>query len=299
MANQDFGNQILPAVANVLAGGPLPSQYSPLSTSDMVSGSTGIVLQDQALVPTQSNDDVVAYLISQNPSKIPQGVLITLDSFDTRDGEDEGVSIKSVVEYWTLRLDCLYLFSSAFDANGLNSWARFRKALKVMQQNLILTRTLGLLNFNYQTISIAGASLGGTFTLTAPGSFFDSPPLGTTTALAYDATALQVQTALNEIDGVSLTASGGPLPGTPILLNIGSSQFSQLLQSTSSLTGSNPNISIEAAGQPDNAVRNHLMKSTRPIDVQAFGVGTTGYEVHLGMFQVEVTNEIYILAPEF
>jgi hypothetical protein len=301
MPNQDFGQNILPACGNVLRGGSLPSQYTPLVTTDLTGNGTGVVVTDQALIPSASNDDVIAYLISQNPAGLPQGVLVTLESFQTVDGSEASVSIKSVEEYWTLRLDCLYKFQSAFDTNGLNSWARFRKALAVLQQNLILTRTLGLLNFNLQTLSISGSPTGGTFTLTAPGVFLEFPPLGTTAPLNWNATALQVQNALNAISGVSgVVCSGGPLPGTPITMLVERTPIAQLISSTSSLTGgTNPAISIVTAGGPDNAVRNMLMKSTRPIDVLAFGNGNTAYEVHVGIFQLEITNQVFIGNPEF
>lgn len=50
-----------------------------------------------------------------------------------------------------------------------------------------------------QTVTISGSPTGGTFTLTIAGQ--------TTDAIAYNATAAAVQTALNKLDGVNVTVS--------------------------------------------------------------------------------------------
>lgn len=62
-----------------------------------------------------------------------------------------------------------------------------------------------------QQVAITGTPTGGTFTLTYSGQ--------TTAAIPYNATALQVQTALAALSNVGaaqVSCSGGPLPGTPV-----------------------------------------------------------------------------------
>jgi hypothetical protein len=64
-----------------------------------------------------------------------------------------------------------------------------------------------------QTILIYGVPTGGTFTLTFQGQ--------TTSALAYNATAAQVQTALQALETIgtnNVTCSGGPFPTIPIFI---------------------------------------------------------------------------------
>jgi hypothetical protein len=62
-----------------------------------------------------------------------------------------------------------------------------------------------------QTISITGTPDGGTFTLT-----YDDQ---TTTALDFDSTAAEIDTALEALSNIGagdVTCAGGPLPGTPV-----------------------------------------------------------------------------------
>jgi hypothetical protein len=63
-----------------------------------------------------------------------------------------------------------------------------------------------------QTLSITGAPTGGTFTLSFNGQ--------TTAAIAYNATAAQVQTALRALSrlGAGIVVGGGPLPGTAVTI---------------------------------------------------------------------------------
>lgn len=94
-----------------------------------------------------------------------------------------------------------------------------------------------------QTLSITGAPTGGTFTLTYAGQ--------TTSALAYNAAAATVQTALVALSNVGsgqVTCAGGVLPGTPITITFAGTLANTdvaLITSTSSLTGGTaPAISI-------------------------------------------------------
>lgn len=88
------------------------------------------------------------------------------------------------------------------------------------------------------TLTTTGTVSGGTFTLTFGGQ--------TTTAIAYNATAATVSTALqalSTIGSANVTCAGGPLPSTGVTI-----QFTGILSgtnvgamsSTDSLTGSTP-----------------------------------------------------------
>jgi len=64
-----------------------------------------------------------------------------------------------------------------------------------------------------QTLSVGGNPTGGSFTLSFGGQ--------TSGALAFNATAAQVQSALQSVATIGpggVTCSGGPLPGTPVLI---------------------------------------------------------------------------------
>jgi hypothetical protein len=67
-----------------------------------------------------------------------------------------------------------------------------------------------------QTLTITGTPTGGTFTL-----IFGSE---TTSALDFDFTAAEIDTALEALDNIGagdVTCSGGPLPGTPVVITFG------------------------------------------------------------------------------
>lgn len=86
-----------------------------------------------------------------------------------------------------------------------------------------------------QQVAITGGPTGGSFTLTLDGQ--------TTGAIAYNATAAQVQTALealSNIDPGDVTVTGGPLPDTAVTVTFGG-QYANTnvpqMTATSSLTG--------------------------------------------------------------
>ncbi|MCX5000988.1 hypothetical protein [Streptomyces longwoodensis] len=65
-----------------------------------------------------------------------------------------------------------------------------------------------------QQVAITGGPTGGTFTLTFSGQ--------TTSAIAYNASASAVQSALEALSNVAsgdVTCTGGPLPGTPVAVS--------------------------------------------------------------------------------
>lgn len=92
-----------------------------------------------------------------------------------------------------------------------------------------------------QTISITGTPTGGSFTIS-----FTNPYTGlveTTAAIAHNATAAGVQSALLALDAFEsgdVVASGGPLPGTPVVITFGGRYAKRpvsALATTDSLTG--------------------------------------------------------------
>ncbi len=95
-----------------------------------------------------------------------------------------------------------------------------------------------------QTVTITGTPTGGTFTLTLAGQ--------TTAAIAFNATAAAVQTALNALPNVNagdVVVTGGPGPGTPYVVTF-SGQYAgedmpQMTASGASLTGgSSPAVGV-------------------------------------------------------
>jgi hypothetical protein len=95
-----------------------------------------------------------------------------------------------------------------------------------------------------QTITITGTPTGGTFTLTYDGQ--------TTSAIAYNATAADVKTALAALSNVhaeDITTAGGGLPGTPVTVTFGGGEFDgsnvPQMTATGSLTGgSTPAVAV-------------------------------------------------------
>lgn len=86
-----------------------------------------------------------------------------------------------------------------------------------------------------QSLAITGTPTGGTFTLTYSGQ--------TTSALAYNATAAQVQAALEALSNIGagdVSCTGGPLPGTAIAVQfrgaLAATNVAQMT-TTDSLTG--------------------------------------------------------------
>jgi hypothetical protein len=80
----------------------------------------------------------------------------------------------------------------------------------------ITTLTSGTPANEVQTVTITGTPTGGDFTLTFDGQ--------TTAAIAYNAAAAAVQSALEalaNIDPGDVTAGGGALPGTPVTVTFG------------------------------------------------------------------------------
>lgn len=87
-----------------------------------------------------------------------------------------------------------------------------------------------------QTVTVTGGPTGGSFTLTLAGQ--------TTAAIAWNATAAAVQTALEALSNVNVgdvTVTGGPAPGTPHVVTFGGQYAGEdmpaMTASGASLTG--------------------------------------------------------------
>ncbi|MFF7527367.1 phage tail tube protein [Streptomyces pseudovenezuelae] len=95
-----------------------------------------------------------------------------------------------------------------------------------------------------QTVTITGGPTGGTYTLT-----FNSQ---TTSAIPYNATSSQVQTALEALSNIApgdVTCAGGPHPTTPITVNFGGGAYDgadvpQMTASGSFTGGTSPAIAV-------------------------------------------------------
>lgn len=95
-----------------------------------------------------------------------------------------------------------------------------------------------------QTVTITGTPTGGTFTLTYAGQ--------TTAAIAYNATAAAVQSALvalSNIGASDVVCTGGPLPGTAVTVTfdgaLANADIAAMTASGASLTGgSSPAVVI-------------------------------------------------------
>ncbi len=95
-----------------------------------------------------------------------------------------------------------------------------------------------------QTVTITGSPTGGTYTLTFSGQ--------TTSAIAYNATASAVQSALEALSNIAsgdITCGGGPHPGTPITVTFGGGAYDgedvpQMTASGSFTGGTSPTVAV-------------------------------------------------------
>lgn len=95
-----------------------------------------------------------------------------------------------------------------------------------------------------QTVTITGTPTGGTFTL----SLTRNGVTKQTAAIAYNATAAQVQSALEALDNVAVgdvTVTGGPGPGTPYVVTFNVSEDVAQMTTTAAFTGgSSPAVAV-------------------------------------------------------
>lgn len=109
-----------------------------------------------------------------------------------------------------------------------------------------------------QTITITGTPAGGTFTLTYRGQ--------TTSAIAYNAAAAAIDTALEALSSVgagNVVAAGGPLPTTPVTITFGGTLAATnppMMTAVSSLTGGTaPAIAITASTPGAAPIGTHII----------------------------------------
>lgn len=96
----------------------------------------------------------------------------------------------------------------------------------------VMTGIAGTGTLDVQTLTMGGGPTGGTFTLTWNTQ--------TTAPIPYNATAAQVQAALNALTniGPGVTVTGGPFPATPIVVTFNGSGLQAVITATNTgLTG--------------------------------------------------------------
>lgn len=141
----------------------------------------------------------------------------------------------ALLEAITLALDSAGLARYYLQIYGTSTPALAAKPLKTMPGKG--SYTVDLRKGSDQTVTVTGTPTGGTFTITVPG-------FGTTGSIAYNATAAQVQTALEGLLGVGkITVTGGPLPGTAVKLVFQDTQ-SPITTTNSFTGGSTPNTTL-------------------------------------------------------
>jgi hypothetical protein len=127
-----------------------------------------------------------------------------------------------------------------------------------------------------QSISITGNPTGGTFTLT-----FTRPVTGvpsTTGGIAFNATALQVQTALELLPDIgvgNVVVTGGQLPAQPVSIRFQNALANRVippLTATPSFTGgTSPAIGIETKAYPpsiwDHLIYAYMIENTRVYEI--------------------------------
>jgi hypothetical protein len=106
-----------------------------------------------------------------------------------------------------------------------------------------------------QQVAISGGPTGGTFTLTFDGQ--------TTAAIAYNATAAAVQSALEALSNIEpgdVTATGGPLPGTAVDVTFGGRYYGQnvpQMTATGALTGgTSPAVTVTTTTEGGSGLTN-------------------------------------------
>lgn len=126
----------------------------------------------------------------------------------------------------------------AFDPTGNLNLNGYLNAIVPLLHlsGLVMTPVSGTGTQAVQTITTTGTPTGGTFTLTFGGV--------TTGPIPYNATAAQVEAALDPITPVGVTCTGGPLP-TGVVVTFNDAGAKALITHTDSLTGgSSPTVVV-------------------------------------------------------
>lgn len=129
-----------------------------------------------------------------------------------------------------------------------------------------------------QTVTITGSPTGGSFTLTYAGD--------TTAAIAYNATAAEVASALaglDTLDAEDITVTGGPGPGTPYVVTFGGSDSTGVnvpqMSATGSFTGGTaPAVSVATTTGGDGAITvNGVTIPSQTFEPVAAGTAIQGF----------------------
>lgn len=145
-------------------------------------------------------------------------------------------------------------------------------------------------NNEVQTITITGTPTGGTFTLTYAGQ--------TTGAIAYNAAAAAIQTALQALTTIgtgNAVVTGGPGPGTPYVVTFTQAlglQDLALMTATSSLTGGTaPAVAVTETTKGVPGVKGNVQAYLEPRKM----IGTVVTIADPTYLNVDVTVDINVL----
>lgn len=151
-------------------------------------------------------------------------------------------------------------------------------ANQTLAKGTVLGQVTGASANDVQTIS--SSATGGTFTL----SFATTTGTQTTTALNYNATAAQVQAALQALSNIgsgNVTCTGGPL-ATAIVCTFGGSMANQpqpVLTINSSLTGGTASVAHTTTGQTKGALKAYNSSNS------------DGSETAIGLLQYDLVTD--------
>jgi Baseplate J-like protein len=152
-----------------------------------------------------------------------------------------------------------------------------------------------------QTVTITGSPTGGTFTLTYSGQ--------TTAAIAYNANAAAVQSALVALSNIGVgdvTVTGGALPGTAVVVEftgaLAGTNVSQMTASSSLTGGSSPAVTVTTTQGGAAAQTNQERAVTVAVadeDGQAVSSGTkTAVDDYLQSLR-EVNFDVHVIDPTY
>lgn len=168
----------------------------------------------------------------QNTASMSNG-LASISGYDTESGN---AVVGGINQYFAAASSNVSV-SLAFTLANLQS-------IMMVSDKGCTIKTNGTGSADVQTISETGSPTGGTFPLVFSNQV--------ATGIPYNATASQVQTALQALSSIgsgNVTCSGGPLPGTPVVCTfagtLATGQQPLLLTGSGGLTGgTSPTVSV-------------------------------------------------------
>lgn len=215
---------------------PATAAFAAVAVS-AVAGTGGVVWPVGATLDV-ANPVVIAAVSADWSTLVTE--LVPTDTITWASYRDAGACY--VDSFYSRRNRFAYKLSSAVQAAGLR--VLVRDMTYGGAANLAASNGAGLAN-RYD-VAIFGSPTGGSFTLTWNGL--------TTGAIAWNASAATVQTALRALAGAgSMVATGGPLPGTAVTCDFGAALSYRSMTATGSLTGgSSPSVGVFNVGGPDD-----------------------------------------------